>query len=87
MTEINRRTMVVGAAWAMPVIAAAVAVPLAAASVAPGKLLLTCTPLDVKGQPLYQLAYDDQSTEIVDQGQVNRDKELQVACRDKGPLS
>lgn len=88
MTDISRRTAVLGAAWAVPVIMAAVAVPLAAASTVPEQRIpLECTRVEKKGQPLYHIAYNDGSTEVLTNGEVNSDKVLQALCRDKGPLS
>lgn len=88
MTDINRRTVVLGAAWSVPVIMAAVAVPLAAASTTPeANPLISCTRIDGKGQPMYNAVYVDGTSLIVDQGTVNSDKEMQAKCRDKGPLS
>lgn len=85
--EITRRAALKASAWSVPIIAVAVATPLAAASVPIERLPLTCTPLNNKGQPHYQVAYSDGSTEILDNGTVNSDKVLQALCRDKGPLS
>lgn len=83
---VHRRTVVKSAAWSLPVIMAAVAVPLAAASQVE-RLPLTCTRLTSKGQPMYQVAYADGSTQTYNNGEVNSDKTLQALCRDKGPLS
>lgn len=84
---ISRRTVVVGAAWSVPVIMVAVAVPLAAASTVAEDPVISCVPLDGKGQPTYLVTRMSGATRIVDQGEVNRDKDLQAACRGKGPKS
>lgn len=88
MTDISRRTAVLGAAWAVPVIMAAVAVPLAAASTVPAENPpLSCTRIEGKGQPMYHVSYLDGTIRTMHQGEVNSDKVLQALCRDKGPLS
>lgn len=79
----DRRQFVRGAAWSVPVIAVAVAIPFAAASTAP-RTPVACTPLD---KTWWQVAYNDGTTDTVHQGDVNRDKELQALCRNKGPQS
>lgn len=85
--NLTRRTVVKSAAWSIPVIAIAVATPLASASVPPEKVCISCVPLNDKGQPHYFLTFSDQSTATLNQGEVNRNKEYQAMCRDKGPLS
>lgn len=84
---ISRRLVLKSAAWSIPVIAVAVATPLASASVPPERVPLTCTPLNEKGQPHYFLTFSDGSSETLNQGEVNSNKEYQAMCRDKGPLS
>lgn len=81
---ITRRTVVHGAAWSVPVILAAVAVPLVAASTIPAQRIpLDCTNVD----GMWHVPYNDGTTEILTNGQVNSDKTLQALCRSKGPRS
>lgn len=47
----DRRTVLKGAAWSVPVIAAAVAVPLAAASTSPQQVVLTNKTAGIGGKP------------------------------------
>jgi len=89
MAEVSRRTVVLGAAWSVPVIAAAVAVPLAAASTPPTPMPVWefCERIDAKGQPTYLAKPFGGEPRVVTQGEVNSDKELQALCRNKGPKS
>ena len=77
----NRRDVLKGAAWSIPVIAASATVPVCTAStVTP----VECVRLDVKGQPFWQVFYSDGTDRTLSNGDVNRDKGLQAVCRGKG---
>lgn len=84
---IERRTVIKGAAWSMPVIAAAVAVPASSASTSTAAMPQTCTKLpnhghggDV-GNSWWQVTYSDDTERLLDNGTVMRDRELRELCR------
>lgn len=77
---LDRRTFVKAAAWSAPVIAAAVALPHAAASAAPRRPI-HCTRLTKKGQPWWQITYDDGTTETLHNGDAMRRKDLKELCK------
>lgn len=84
----ERRTIIKGAAWSLPVIAAAIAVPQSVASTKEiGNPIVECKRIQAQGQPHYSVVYADGTVVIKNQGEVDSDKELQAACRNKGPLS
>lgn len=58
MSEPTRRTIVLGAAWSVPVIAAAIATPLAAASLPPKPPTLVCTPRNPYDGDLQAVTFD-----------------------------
>lgn len=77
----DRRTLLKGAAWSVPVIAAAVAVPLAAASVPTERIPVGCVLLNGTGSPFYQVTYSDGTSETLHRSKVAKDKELKALCK------
>ena len=75
----ERRTVIKGAAWSVPVIAAAVAAPLAAASTPPRRAI-ACTLLNGTGHPFYDVLYSDQKHETLSRDAVAQDKDLLCMC-------
>ncbi|WP_251050731.1 MULTISPECIES: hypothetical protein [unclassified Microbacterium] len=85
---VSRRTVVLGAAWSVPVIAAAIATPLAAASTTP-RIPIACVYLQNNGHAgdkrndWWQVTYNDGTTQILDNGTVQSDRELKALCGKK----
>lgn len=88
MSEPTRRSVVLGAAWSVPVIAAAIATPLAAASLPP-RIPIACVYLQNHGHDgdkknnWWQVMYNDGTTRILDNGTVQSDRELKALCGKK----
>lgn len=76
----ERRTLLKGAAWSVPVIAAAVTVPLAAASMTP-RIPVGCVLLNGTGSPFYQVTYNDGTSETLHRSKVAKNKELKALCK------
>lgn len=82
----DRRTVLKGAAWSVPVIAAVAATPLAAAS-AQQIYPISCVYLDNHGHggntgnSWWFVTYSDGSERTLDNGTVMRDKRLKELCK------
>lgn len=88
MAGITRRTVVMSAAWSLPVIAAAVATPLASASVVtPPVYPISCVRLSNHGHggdtgnDWWLVTYSDGSTDTLDNGTVMSDPELRKLAK------
>jgi hypothetical protein len=89
--KMDRRTIVMGAAWALPVIAAATAIPAATASSAspelPPRQPVSCEYLGnqghdgPKGGAWWFVTYSDGSTATLDNGTVKSDRALRSLCQ------
>lgn len=86
MSELNRRTVVIGAAWSIPVILASIATPLAAAS-SVERVPIRIDYLDnyggggPKGGAWWLVTYSDGSTATLDNGTVMSDPVLKAMAK------
>lgn len=88
MSDLNRRAVVIGAAWSIPVILASIATPLAAASTVE-RVPIGCVYLQnhghggSKGNDWWAVTYNDGSTAVLDNGTVMSNPELKRLCGKK----
>lgn len=76
----DRRTLLKGAAWAVPVLAVSVATPIAAASMTPS-IPVSCVLLNSTGSPFYRVTYNDGTSETLHRSEVAKNKELKTLCK------